>query len=126
MRDRAAATAVGCTRPEVTRRVKGYLVRELGISSIDCVALPDAGQSVRATDPLVQRRIREHIRRASLERGAGVIAVVAHAACDASPGTPDEQIDQLCEAAEQIGGWGLGMETMGLWVDESGAVDRLA
>ncbi len=105
----------------------GYLAGEFGIHSFYPVRLPAPRDYLeRGAALLAASSARELVRRAWLRRRSRLIAVVAHAGCTRSPGAPDEQIEALCEGVERISRWCLPVDTVGLWIDESGAVDWLA
>ena len=65
-------------------------------------------------------------RQSCCRHGRGLVAVVAHAECTGCPGSPDELIDDLCDAVERISAAGPAVEAVGPWIDETGEVDRLA
>ncbi len=120
------ATTVGCLPGEVERSTKSFLRSEFGLESIDPIPLstPIVFCSDRG-DPCSARRVTERIRRSSSKSGCGLIAVVARASGDGISGTPDERIDDLCEAVARIASWSAGVQTIGLWIDETGEVDWL-
>lgn len=124
---RPCATAVGCIEADVASPVRTYLRREFGIHSLDPVRFSGPLVSLAGRgDPEVARWARERVRASWLRNGSSLIAVVAHAGCSRSLGTPVEQIEGLSESVERIATWNLGVEAVGLWIDETGAVDWLA
>ena len=121
------ATTVGCPDREVAASTRRYLRSQLGIELLDPIRLahPLATLAGRG-DAEVAHWARRKIQWSSRRHASGVLCIVAHAGCTWSPGSPDEQIEDLCESVERIAAWGLPIETVGLWVDETGFADRLA
>ncbi len=119
------AAVVGCVHGEAVDAADSWLRRGFGIESLSVhfelslASLTDRGE------PSARSAVRAHLDQSLRPHGASVVAVVAQAHCRHCPGSPDEQLTDLCEAVETLDAWASGAETIGLWIDETGTVDRL-
>lgn len=50
------------------------------------------------------------------------MAIAGHVDCADNPVSAEEHQHQIADAVRQVRGWDLGLEVIGIWIDDAGTV----
>jgi len=114
------ATLINCMDGRVQEPALAYMRKKSGVDFVDSVT--EAGPVKYLADPEADAAVYESIRKRVLisveKHGSENIAVVAHYDCAGNPCGKEEQLRQLESALDNVRGWGLDAEVIGLWIGE--------
>ena len=57
--------------------------------------------------------------------GSKLVVVSGHHGCAANPGSKEEHLPQINEWVKTIHSWNIGVEVIGVWVDENWSVNQI-
>jgi len=120
------ATAINCMDGRVQVPVIEYIKTRYQVDFVDMIT--EAGP-IFALSQSGEDNIAESIRkRAELsvqKHRSRLIALVAHDDCAGNPVGKDAQIQQVRLALRNVAAWDIGVQVVGLWIDEHGGVEKV-
>lgn len=118
--------AINCMDGRTQLPVNEWMRREYEVDYVDTITEPGPVKILAEAPASLQARSVQVRLTISVERhGSRAVAVVAHHDCAGNPRPELEQLVQLRSALDAVRGWGLGIEVVGLWVDEAWQVRRV-
>jgi hypothetical protein len=116
------AAAVNCMDGRVQSPVAEWVKGTFGVQYVDMIteAGPD-GILAHGAAALVES-IRQRVLVSTGAHGSRVVVVAGHQGCAGNPVSPEQHLSDIQAAMRAIASWGLPVQIIGLWVEESGAV----
>lgn len=120
------ATAINCMDGRTQLPVIEYLKNRLGVDYVDMIteAGPVKILSENADTGLLAS-IRKRVQVSLEKHHSRKIAIVGHYDCAGNPVVEAEQRQQIERSFAILGSWKLGMDVIGLWVNENWQVEEL-
>jgi len=119
-------TAINCMDGRTQLPVNEYLRNKYGADYVDTVTEPGPIKILAERTYLTQiDSIKKRVLISVEKHGSGRIAVVGHHDCAGNPVDQQTQLKQIAAAVKLIREWGLGVEVIGLWVDENWQVSEI-
>lgn len=119
MPDPTFATAINCMDGRTQLPVIEYLKRRYGVAYVDMITEPGPNKILAEhTDSAIVADIRKCVTISVKRHNSKVVAVVGHHDCAGNPASDEEQKRQIQAALDTVESWNLGVELVGLWVDE--------
>jgi hypothetical protein len=119
----AAVTCIdGRTHEPLTRWVR----EQLGVDHVDLITRPGVDAALSDCSSGLCDGIREHLAVSARAHASRAVAIAGHDDCAGNPVPAEEHRRQIAEAVEQVRGWGLGLEVIGVWIEVDGTVTPIA
>ena len=120
------ATAINCMDGRVQVPVIEYIKAEYQVDYVDMIteagpifALSQSGENETAES--IRKRTELSIRK----HRSRLVALVAHDDCAGNPVGKEAQIQQMHQALKNVAAWEIGVQVVGLWVDNNKEVKRV-
>ena len=114
------ATAINCMDGRTQLPVFEYLKDNFAVDFVDMITEPGPNKILADDkDKTLVNSIRRRVEISVNKHQSKIIAVVGHYDCAGNPADKDEQEKQISIAINRIKQWNLGVELIGLWVDQS-------
>jgi hypothetical protein len=121
------ATAINCMDGRTQTPIAEFLKIRWGVDYIDMITEPGPNRILAdGLDHAAIESIRRRVDVSKIHHGSRRIAIVGHHACAGNPADRDTQISHIRAAIDRVRSWGIWDEIIGLWVDESWAVQEVA
>ena len=126
MGNKQFATAINCVDGRVQIPVIEYMTGAYGVDYVDMIteAGPVCPLSKSRKNNITQS-IRKRVELSVLKHRSQLIALVAHYDCAGNPVGKETQIQQMRLAVRNVAAWNLGIQVIGLWVDENWRVNEV-
>lgn len=111
-------TAVNCMDGRTQLPVIGWLKTNYGLDHVDMITEPGADKAVTSGPEWQVASVKARVLFTVNAHGSKVIAVVGHHDCAGNPVSKVEHQEMTGRAVEVIASWDLGVDIVGLWVDE--------
>ena len=119
-------TVVNCMDGRTQLPVNEFLRQKYGADFVDTIT--EAGPIrilAEAEDLVLLESIKQRVQISTEKHGSTAIAVVGHHDCAGNPQDKIMQLVQIAGSISQIDSWKLGVECIGLWVDENWTVSEV-
>ncbi len=114
-------TAVSCMDGRVQIPVIEWLRQEFGLDYVDVITEPGPNKILAENqDRTAIESTKRRVAISVTKHGSKVIAIVGHYDCAGNPAEKQTQLNHLTEAEKTIQTWGFNVQTIKLWVDETG------
>ncbi len=120
------ATAINCMDGRTQLPVIQYIKESYGADYVD--AITEAGPNkilAQNTDKARVESIKSRVEISVGRHESRLVAVVGHHDCAGNPADKAAQMEHIAAAVKTVRGWELGVEVIGLWVDEDWQVRRV-
>ena len=123
MADGIFATSISCMDGRIQTPISEWIKENFQVDFVDTITEPGVDKV------LVENPDNESIKnKVSISINAHkskLVVVSGHYECAANPVSDEEHISQIKKDVESISSWNLGVEVVGVWVDNSWKVNRL-
>lgn len=119
-------TAVACIDGRIQEPVARWLRQTYQLDFVDMVTEPGADGVLANGAPEVVQALRAKVEASISRHASSVVAVVGHYDCAGNPVSPEEHQQHIRAALHAVRLWNLSATVVGLWVNESGAVQSAA
>ena len=123
MADGTFATSISCMDGRIQTPISEWIKENFQVDFVDTITEPGVDKV------LVENPDNESIKnKVSISINAHkskLVVVSGHYECAANPISDEEHISQIKKDVEAISSWNLGVEVVGIWVDNSWKVNRL-
>lgn len=116
-------TVINCMDGRVQDPVAHWLREAYHLDYVDTITEPGADRVLAEGTPEQLAALLVKARISAQAHGSQVIAVVGHDDCAGNPVPPAEHHIQIRRAAQEVRGWGIFSEVLGLWVDRAWRVE---
>ncbi len=114
------ATAINCMDGRVQIPVIDYIKRRYKVAYVDVITEPGPnGILAKNLDGEQVGSIRKRVEISISRHNSAVVAVVGHYDCAGNPVNEETQIEQIKAAIKTVESWGMGVQIIGLWVNEN-------
>ncbi len=113
-------TAINCMDGRTQIPVIEYLKSAYGVDYVDLVTEPGPNKVLAENrDAVIIESIKRRVKISVECHNSKIIAVVGHHDCAGNPADRDTQVAHILSAIGVVKAWGLNVQVVGLWVDES-------
>lgn len=123
MADGTFGTSISCMDGRIQIPISKWIKENYSVDFVDTITEPGVDKV------LVENPHNESIKnKVSISINAHkskLVVVSGHYECAANPVSDEEHISQIKKDVETISSWNLGVEVVGVWVDNSWKVNRL-
>ncbi|MEM0493433.1 MAG: hypothetical protein QXS02_05735 [Candidatus Thermoplasmatota archaeon] len=126
MKGKCFVTAVNCMDGRVQLPVIEWLRDRYKADYVDMIT--EAGPNRILSDDVDSveyNLIRKRVELSLEKHGSRLVAVIGHYDCGGNPADKDTQIKQIKKAVDNIKTWSLGVDVIGLYVDEHWYVKKV-
>ncbi len=121
------ATAINCIDGRVQIPVIEWLKKEYGVNYVDMITEPGADKVLSENkNGFTLREIKRKVEISISKHASKLVAIVGHHNCAGNPVEKETHLKQISSAIETIKMWYLGVDIIGLWVDENWKVHKLS
>lgn len=120
------AAAVTCIDGRTHEPLIRWVREQLGVDHVDLITRPGVDAALSDCSSGLCDGIREHLAVSATAHASRAVAIAGHDDCAGNPVPADEHRRQIAEAVEQVRGWGLGLEVIGVWIEVDGTVTPIA
>ena len=117
-------TAITCMDGRIQLPVIAFLTKKYDANYVDLITEPGIDAAIS-----VNRKINFAVRgKAEISvnvHGSKLIAIVGHHDCAGNPAGKEEHLTQIRQALTYIRAWELGVEVIGLWVNDRWQVEEV-
>ena len=120
------ATAINCMDGRVQLPVIEYVKSQYAVDYVDMITMPGPNRVLaEGNDTSELEAVRKRLSISVDLHGSKVIAVAGHHDCAGNPTEHEQQTEHTLAAVELIRSWYPDLEVIGLWINESWAVERI-
>ncbi|MFN3134226.1 MAG: carbonic anhydrase [Candidatus Kryptonium sp.] len=120
------ATAINCIDGRTQIPVIEWLKKEYKIDYVDMITEPGPNKILSENkDSFTIQAIRRKVEISLTKHNSKIIAITGHHDCAANPVDRETHLKQILSAVETIKMWNLGVDVIGLWVDENWEVHKV-
>ena len=119
-------TVISCIDGRVQQPLGAWARTAYGAEHADMVTRPGCDQVLSDGAPESEAEVRRDVDVSVRAHAPAAIVVSGHHDCAANPTTQRHHVDQIARAVERVRGWGGDVPVVGVWVDESWQVHRVA
>ncbi len=113
------ACVINCMDGRCQNPVKNYLQENYGVDYVDMVTEPGPNKILADNkDNVIIENIKKRVAISVNHHGSKVVAIVGHFGCAGNPTEKEAQCTHLQDAKKTVDSFGLGVETILLWVDK--------
>jgi hypothetical protein len=116
-------TLVTCIDGRVQRPTILWMRERYGLDYVDVISAPGPDKLLAAGDSDEAALVRRNVGFSIAAHDSRLVALCGHHDCAGNPATDDEHRGQICRGTALLRSWGLGADTVGLWLDEGWAVE---
>jgi hypothetical protein len=117
-------TAINCMDGRTQLPVINWVKEKYSVDYVDAVTEPGIDKILSTPDEPLILNIKTRVDISVKKHGSKVIVIVGHHDCAGNPTWKDKHLEQIKKSVNLVKGWGYaGVEVVGLWVDESFAVN---
>ena len=119
------ATAITCIDGRAQAPVRDWMRLHLSVEYVNMITEPGPPRILTHGPAEIVKAIQDKVRFLIEAHAARTVAVVGHHDCRANPVSREEHLEQIRTGVGVVQSWGLGIEVIGLWVNEHGYVDEV-
>ncbi len=121
------ATAINCMDGRVQLPVIEYIKTEYGVDYVDMITLPGPNRILaEGSDESALEAVKQRLVISVDVHGSKLIAIAGHHDCAGNPTGRQTQTAHTLAAIELVRSWYPDLEIIGLWINESWEVERIA
>jgi len=120
-------TTINCMDGRVQIPVNEYLMSKYKVDYVDTIT--EAGPNkilADADNAILVESIKVRYEVSTIKHDSKVVAIVGHYDCGGNTAEEAEQLVQIKKACEHVATWNENVKVIGLWVDETWAVNEIA
>ena len=119
------ATAINCMDGRTQEPIINWAKKEFNVDYVDAIteAGPDKILADGSSD-LVES-IKNRVLISVEKHGSKNIIMIAHHDCAGNPVSKEEHLVHLEKSVETISSWNLGVDIIGVWIDENWKVNKI-
>lgn len=126
MSEKKFATVINCMDGRTQLPVSLWLKKKFQVDFVDTITEPGPERILDLyRDKAVISDIKKRVLISIRKHGSNVLAIVAHHDCAGNPVKKAEHLRDLRLAMENMRKWKLGVEIIGLWVDNKWKVNQI-
>ncbi|HET8626959.1 MAG TPA: carbonic anhydrase [Thermomicrobiales bacterium] len=118
-------TAINCIDGRAQQPVADWLKLNHHVRYVDTVTAPGVDGLLAAGDPATIETLRQYVEVSTGAHESAVIAIAGHHGCAGNPVSKDEHLADIRRSVDEVAGWGLPARVVGLWVNESWAIEEV-
>jgi hypothetical protein len=112
------ATVINCMDGRTQLPVNRWMTKKFKVDYIDTITEPGPnGLLAKGEGPLVGS-IKDRVLISVKKHGSKTVVIVGHHDCAGNPGPKDLQVEHVKKALEVVRSWSLGVEIIGVYVNE--------
>ena len=123
MVDGKFATSVCCIDGRVQFPLANWIKEKYSVDYVDTITQPGINKTVAENIDI--ESIKKYVDITIVHHNSGLVVLSGHDSCAGNPVSKEEQISQIKEGIKVISSWNLGVEVIGLWVDDSWNVNTV-
>ena len=123
MADGSFATSISCMDGRIQIPISNWIKENYSVNFVDTITEPGVDKVL--VDNPNNESIKNKVSISINAHKSKLVVVSGHYECAANPVSDDEHISQIKKDVEAISSWNLGVEVVGVWVDNSWKVNRL-
>ncbi|MCX8182779.1 MAG: hypothetical protein N3D12_06650, partial [Candidatus Methanomethyliaceae archaeon] len=123
---RKFGTAINCMDGRVQIPVIEWLKNKYSVDFVDMITEPGPVKLLSDDREKIKiQSIKDRVEISVKKHDSKIIAIIAHHDCAGNPVGKEIQLQQMESAIKKIRTWDLGVEIVGLWVDDRWQVNEL-
>ncbi|MCK4905317.1 hypothetical protein KAS42_03640 [bacterium] len=120
------ATAINCVDGRTQIPVIEWMKKEYGVDYVDMITEPGVNKLLAENiDTITIESIRRKITVSINKHNSKIIAIIGHYDCVGNPVGKNTQLKQILSAIETVQPWDLGVQVIGIWLDENWQVYKV-
>lgn len=120
------AAVINCMDGRTQEPVVKFMKDKCGVDYVDMITEPGPIKFMdEGAEEAILGSIRNRVTISVEKHGAKTLAIVGHHDCAGNPVGKEIQLEQLKSSMRRAESWGLGVEIMGLWIDENWEVSQV-
>jgi hypothetical protein len=120
------ATAINCMDGRVQVPVIDYIKERFGVDHVDMITLPGPDKALAENEESAAiDSIRASVAISVEKHGSKTVAICGHYDCAGNPSDRDTQKKEIAASVEVVRSWGLGVDVIGLWVNQEWQVEKI-
>ena len=115
------ATSISCMDGRIQIPLANWIKENHSVDYVDAITEPGVDKKVAGDSDLDS--IKSKVAISINAHKSGLIVVSGHFDCAGNPVSNEEHFTQIKKSVEVISSWNLGVNVIGVWVDENGKVN---
>ena len=116
-------TSISCMDGRIQIPISNWIKENYSVDFVDTITEPGVDKVL--VDNPNNESIKNKVSISINAHKSKLVVVSGHYECAANPVSDDEHISQIKKDVETISSWNLGVDVVGVWVDNSWKVNRL-
>lgn len=112
------ATSISCIDGRIQQPISEWIRRNHKVDYVDTITEPGLDKRINE-----ESGVAEEIRKKAVisirAHGSRLVTVSGHADCAGNPVSDERHMEQIREGVQVVESWNLGVDVVGIWVDES-------
>ena len=119
MNNEKFATVINCIDGRVQDPVKDWIVESFGVEFVDVITEPGDDKILSSGSKEKIEEIKQKVEVSIQAHNSKVVVIVGHFDCAGNIAVKEEHITEIKKGMEIVRSWNLGVQVVGLWVDEN-------
>ena len=120
------ATAINCMDGRVQTPVIEWLKKRYPVDYVDMITEPGPEKLLdEDKNPAAIESIQKRLEISLARHNSNLVAIAGHHDCAGNPADPETKRQQILSAIKTVRAWHHEVDVIGLWVDESWAVQQV-
>jgi len=112
------ATVINCMDGRTQLPVNRWTTKKFGVDYVDTITEPGPNGLLAKGDAALTASIKNRVLISVKKHGSKTIVIVGHHDCAGNPGPKEMQVEHVKKAIEVVRSWSLGVELIGVYVNE--------
>ena len=118
------ATSISCMDGRIQIPINDWIKQNYPADYVDTITEPGIDKQVSSNSDLNSIKAKVGI---SINKHKSTLIVVSgHYDCAGNPVSDEEHIEQIKKSVDVIKSWNLGVDVVGIWVDENWQINKVA
>ena len=124
MTDGKFGTVINCIDGRTQIPVSKWIKENFSLDYIDTITEPGPDKAISEKNASKIEQLKTKVLISIKAHGSKIVIIAGHHDCAANPVSKINHIDQIKKSVNEIKAWNLGIEVLGVWVNEEWKIER--